>query len=208
MDILGYKIYIFHNLYNIALSFSMVHGYSVLVFTSKYLVSVSLTRAATSAPALFWLNRQSSETTPELQWVVPVIYGEDCEYNFFEYYALSLSLFRVWLKIALPKSKSTQKFRDIKVCASVKTHRRETLKFIVANCKIDLHYKLQLLAYEYQKQSARDVLRKDVLKNFPKVTEKHLYPSLFLTKLQVSDWKLYGKIDSGRGIFQWILLNI
>ena len=37
----------------IALSSSMVHGYSVLVFTPKYLVSVSLARVATSASALF-----------------------------------------------------------------------------------------------------------------------------------------------------------
>ena len=49
-----YKIGIFHISCAIDLIFSMVHGYSVLVFTLKFLVSVSFVR---SAPALFWLNR-------------------------------------------------------------------------------------------------------------------------------------------------------
>ena len=48
-----YKIDIFHISGVIALIFSMAHGYSVLVFTPKFLVSVSFARIATSAPTLF-----------------------------------------------------------------------------------------------------------------------------------------------------------
>ena len=44
--------------------------------------------------------------------------------------------------------------------------------------------------------------KKDVLRNFPKFTGKHLYQSLFLNKLQ-----LYLKKDSGTGVFLWILRN-
>ena len=58
----------------------------------------------------------------------------------------------------LPKSKSTKNFRDIKAHASVKTRRRENVKFIVTNRKD--RFKLQLLAYEYQKQSPGGVLPK------------------------------------------------
>ena len=58
----------------------------------------------------------------------------------------------------LPKSKSTKNFRDIKARASVKTRRIENVKFIVTNRKD--RFKLQLLAYEYQKQSPGGVLPK------------------------------------------------
>ena len=34
------------------------------------------------------------ETIPELQWLLQVIYCENCEYEFFEYYVLLLFLFR------------------------------------------------------------------------------------------------------------------
>ena len=51
-----------------------------------------------------------------------------------------------------------QKFRDIKACASVKTRRRENVKFTVTNCKD--RFKLQLLAYEYQNQSPAGILPK------------------------------------------------
>ena len=49
---------------------------------------------------------------------------------------------------------------DIEACASMKT--RENLKFIATNCedrfKLDLSYKLQLFASEYQNQSPGVVL--------------------------------------------------
>ena len=64
-----------------------------------------------------------------------------------------------------------QNFRNIKVCASVKTRRRENVKFIVTNCKD--RFKLQLFAYEYQKQSAEVFFQRGVLKNFAKFIEKH-----------------------------------
>ena len=60
----------------------MVHRYSVLVFIPKFLVSVTFAWITTSAPALFWLNRYSSEITTELQWRLQVIYCENCEYEF------------------------------------------------------------------------------------------------------------------------------
>ena len=53
LDVFGYKIHIFHIYCAIALIFSMVHAYSVLVFTPKFLVSVSFARITTSPPALF-----------------------------------------------------------------------------------------------------------------------------------------------------------
>ena len=45
--------------------------------------------------------------------------------------------------------------------------------------KIDLNYKLQLLASEYQKQSCE----KGVLKHFEKFTEKHLFQSQIFNKV-------------------------
>ena len=59
-----YKIDIFHISCAIALISSMVHGYSVLVFTPKFLVSVIIARITTSAPALFRLNRQIAMSSP------------------------------------------------------------------------------------------------------------------------------------------------
>ena len=47
---------------------------------------------------------------------------------------LLLFLFcKAWLKISLPDSQSTQKFRKIKACFDVKTRRKENVKFIVTN---------------------------------------------------------------------------
>ena len=56
LDVFGYKTDIFHIFFLIALIFSMVHGYSVLVFTPKFLVSVTFARITTSAQALLWLS--------------------------------------------------------------------------------------------------------------------------------------------------------
>ena len=50
-----------------------------------------------------------------------------------------------------------------KACVSMKTRRRENVKFIyiVTNCKDRfINYKLQLLAYVYEKQSPGGVLQK------------------------------------------------
>ena len=49
--------------------------------------------------------------------------------------------------------------------------------------KVDLNYKLQLLAFEYQKQLPGGVCEKIVLKSFAKFTEKHLRQGLFFFKL-------------------------
>ena len=43
--------------------------------------------------------------------------------------------------------------------------------------------------------------KKDVLKNFAKVTVKHLCQSFFLIKLQASACNFIKKRDSGTGIF-------
>ena len=43
---------------------------------------------------------------------------------------------KTWLKTTLPKNKSKQKlYSGIKACASMKTDRRENVKFIVTNYK-------------------------------------------------------------------------
>ena len=94
LDVFGYKINIFHISCTIALISSIDHGYFVLVFTPKFLVSVTFACITTSAPELFWLNRWSSEITSELQWVLPVTYCENCEYELLKYYTLLLFLFR------------------------------------------------------------------------------------------------------------------
>ena len=64
---------------------------------------------------------------------------------YFSLEAASLSC----LKITLPKNKS-------KLWASLKTHRR-VQKLSLQIAKMDLNYKLQLLASEYQKQAPRGV---------------------------------------------------
>ena len=70
----------------------------------------------------------------------PVIYCKKCEYEFFEYYVVIIFLYKrsgkAWLKTTLPKNRSRQKFwSSIKECASMKTYRRENVKFIVTNFK-------------------------------------------------------------------------
>ena len=73
-----------------------------------------------------------------LQRLLPVIYCEKCEHGFFEYYAIIIFLqkrsCKAWLKI-LPMNKSKQNSHDTEACASMKTGRRENVKFIVTNCK-------------------------------------------------------------------------
>ena len=59
------------------------------------------------------------------------MYCEKCEYEFFE----NFKSCKAWLKITLPKNKFMQNSGDIEACVSVKTHRRENVKFIVTNCK-------------------------------------------------------------------------
>ena len=81
LDVFGYKIDIFHISCAIALISSMVHAYSVLVFTPKFLVSVSFARITTSAPALLnWIAKIQKQLSNWI-WV-------------FEHYALLLFLFR------------------------------------------------------------------------------------------------------------------
>ena len=70
-----------------------MHGYFVLVFIPKFLISVTFAQITRSAPALFGLNRKSSETTPE--WLLPVVCCEKCEYNLLNiilYYYFSLEV--------------------------------------------------------------------------------------------------------------------
>ena len=51
-------------------------------------------------------------------------------------------------------------------------------------------------------------MQKGALINFTKFTGKHLYQSLFLTKLQAWGRQLYQKRNSGTGAFLWILRNV
>ena len=60
----------------------------LLVFIAKYLVSVTFVRITILIKSLKFRNN------PELQWLLLVIYCENCEYEFFEYYALLLFFFR------------------------------------------------------------------------------------------------------------------
>ena len=72
----------------------------------------------------------------------------------------------------LLKSQSTQNFRDIKACGSVKTRRRENAKFIV--CKVYNYL------YKNIRSSRPEVFfQRGVLKNFAKFTEKHLWQIFF-----------------------------
>ena len=50
--------------------------------------------------------------------------------------------------------------------------------------------------------------KKGILKNFAKVTGKHLYQSLFFNKVaELKPATLFKKIDSDTGVFLWILRN-
>ena len=73
-----------------------------------------------SGPALFWFNGYSSETTPELQWLLPVIYCDNYEYEvFFEImlcYHFSLEV--VLQDVA--KNNLTKKELDAEIQATLK----------------------------------------------------------------------------------------
>ena len=57
-----------------------------------------------------------SESTSELQQLLPVIYYEKCEYDFFEYYALLLLFFRN----CLAKNNPTEKQIDAEMQTTLK----------------------------------------------------------------------------------------
>ena len=50
--------------------------------------------------------------------------------------------------------------------------------------------------------------KKAVLRDFPKFTRKHLYQSLFITKVAGQGWQLYLKRDPVSWCFLWILRNL
>ena len=61
---------------------------------------------------------------------------------------------------------------------------------------------------QVDRSSRLDVFCKTVvLKNFTKITEKHLCPSLFFNKVAGLRPATLSKRDSGTGIFLWILRN-
>ena len=77
-------------------------------------------------------------------------------------------------------------------------------KDITRRCQIWLLITfLKINRSSYQRFS----VKKDVLRNFAKFTEKHLCQGLFLIKLQSLGLRLYYKGDSGTGVFLWILQN-
>ena len=73
--------------------------------------------------------------------------------------------------------------------------------------KLDLNYKLQLLAYEYQTQSPRGVLRKRRPQKFRKIHRKIPLPESLFNKVPGIRLATLLKRDSGTGDFLWILLN-
>ena len=94
LDVFGYKIDIFHISCAIALISFMVHAYSVLVFTPKFLVSVSFARITIAGSRTILIESLKFRNNSKLQWFLPVTYCENCECEFFEYYALLLFFFR------------------------------------------------------------------------------------------------------------------
>ena len=93
LDVFGYKIDIFHFLCH---CFDFLHGpcLSVLVFTPKFLVSVSFARITIAGSRTILIESLKFRNNSKLQWFLPVTYCENCECEFFEYYALLLFLFR------------------------------------------------------------------------------------------------------------------
>ena len=56
-----------------------------------------------------------------------------------------------------------------------------------------------------EKQSPRGVFKKSVLRNFGKLTEKHLCQSVFFNNVVAQGLQLYWKRDSSTGVFLWFL---
>ena len=52
-----------------------------------------------------------------------------------------------------------------------------------------------------QRQPFPDFYKKDPFKNFLKLTKKHLYQSLYLMKLLVSNLQLYRQREADTGVF-------
>ena len=165
LDVFGYKINIFHISCTIAFISSIDHGYFVLVFTPKFLVSVTFACITTSAPELFWLNRWSSEITSELQWVLPVTYCENCEYELLKYYTLLLFLFRSGLarhglKWPYQKANRRRSSGTLKHAPAWKLAPEKMFNLLLQIAKIYLNYQLQRLAYKYRKQPLWSLLWK------------------------------------------------
>ena len=59
----------------------------------------------------------------------------------------------------------------------------------------------------YRSSNRRCSVRKGVLRNFAKFTEKHLCQVLFFDKVAGLGMQLYPKEHSGTGVFLWILRN-
>ena len=59
-----------------------------------------------------------------------------------------------------------------------------------------------------QKQSFADIYKKGLLKNFLKLTEKHLYRSLYLKNLYASNLQFYLTRDTDTDVFLQILRDI
>ena len=64
-----------------------------------------------------------------------------------------------------------------------------------------------MLSLRKHKQLPAVLFKKSVLKNFATFTEKHLYWSLFLIKLQAWRPAILLKRDSNTGLFLWITRN-
>ena len=142
--------------------FDFLHGPWLFrtCFHTKFLVSVSVrnnSRIAVSSPSnllwklwiwVFWI----------LCFVIISFNKQSCKARF---------------KITLPKTKSTQTFRDIKACVRVKTRRRQNVKFIVTNCKVyKLNHKLQYLHTNIRSSYPEVFCEKGVLENCAKFTEQ------------------------------------
>ena len=89
---------------------SGVHGYFVLIFIPKFLASITFVRFS---------KYKCRNHKPELWRLLPVIYCEKCEYEFFEYYALVLLFFRSCLA-SMAKNNPTEKQTDAEMQATLK----------------------------------------------------------------------------------------
>ena len=101
-------------------------------------------------------------------------------FNILLYYYFSLKAILQSMAYNIPAKKiSTQKFRDIKACASGKTRRIENVKFIVTNC--EERFKLQVTTTCIR--ISEPVIRKCSVKN------------VFLKILQNSQKYAFGRVS-------------
>ena len=134
---------------------SVFHGYFVLVFIFFFNFNFRKHCNIGSNTILIELLKFRSKSRITVT-LLTVIYCENWEYEFFEYYALLLFFLEAILQ-GVAKNKPTEKQVDAENQMTLK-HAPAYLSFQIA--KIDLNYNLQLLASEHQKQTPGGILWK------------------------------------------------